>query len=247
MEIKKNMIHCGDSYKLIQSVPDKSIDCIYTDIPYLIDKGGCGSSGISQSMKRLGNSIRDFSNGIDYSVFGEFKRVMKKINLFIWCSKNQIRDILNYWVDGGCYFEILTWNKTDPTPMCNNNWLPDVEYCLYFREKGVPLNDGYNLKSKFYVGQKNLKDKADYLHPTIKPFELVERHLLHATQPGDIILDPFVGSGTTAVACKKIGRDFIAFEIDPKYCEIATLRLEEKTLYEKSLEDKGFQTIFDYI
>lgn len=72
---------------------------------------------------------------------------MKKINIFIWCSKEQIVDILNYWVNrrDKINFDILTWNKDNPTPLCNNTWLPDIEYCLYFRESGVKLNDGYEL------------------------------------------------------------------------------------------------------
>ena len=61
------------------------------------------------------------------------------------CRKDDFVDIKD------CYFEILTWNKANPTPTTNNSWLPDIEYCLYFREKGVVLNDGYELKSKWYI------------------------------------------------------------------------------------------------
>lgn len=123
------------------------------------------------------------------------------------------------------YFEILTWNKTNPTPTTNNSWLPDIEYCLYFREKGIIYNDGYELKSKWYESPANKKDKDKFNHPTIKPVELVKRHLLHTTQPGDVVLDCFMGSGTTCVACKDIGRKYIGFEISEKWFKIAQDRL----------------------
>jgi len=139
--------------------------------------------------------LASIDSGIDYAIFDDFLRVMKKVNLFIWCSKLQIQDILNWWLKvPNITFEVLVWCKLNPTPQTNNVWLPDVEYCLYFREKGVKLNKGYDYKSKWYVSGINQKDKAIYNHPSIKPFELVKRHLLHTTQKGDLILDPFIGS-----------------------------------------------------
>ena len=109
--------------------------------------------------------------------------------------------------------------------MTNNTFLPDIEYCLYFREKGVPLNDGYDLKSKWYISPINKNDKDLFNHPTIKPLELVKRHIKHTTQENDIVLDCFCGSGTTCVACKETGRRYIGMEIDPEYHKIAVDRL----------------------
>jgi DNA modification methylase len=150
---------------------------------------------------------------------------MKKVNIFIWCSKHQILYLLNYFKNIDCGFEILIWCKTNPSPTTNNIWLPDIEYCLYFREKGVPLNDGYELKSKWYQSPINKNDKDKYNHPTIKPIELVKRHLLHTTQTNDIVLDCFSGSGTTCVAAKELGRQFIGIEIDPEYHKISLDRI----------------------
>ena len=133
---------------------------------------------------------------------------------------------MNYFVrEKKCMFEILTWCKTNPTPFTKNTYLPDIEYCLMFREKGTKLNDDITLKSKFYVGKANIADKDKYKHPTIKPLELVKRHILHSTQLNDIVLDCFCGSGTTCVACKETGRRFIGMEIDPEYHKIAVDRL----------------------
>jgi len=224
--METDRIILGDAYKEIKAIPDKSIDCIYTDIPYLYETGGGGTSRIAKSIVAKRDSIEFISNGIDYSILDEFVRVMNKINCFIWCSKLQYLDILNYFVGKhGCHQEVIFWAKTNPIPQCNNTWLSDVEYCLYFRESGVPLNNGYDIKSKWYVSPINQRDKQSFDHPTIKPLELVKRHLLHATQENDLILDPFIGSGTTATACLETGRKFLGFEIDPKWHKIACDRL----------------------
>ena len=133
---------------------------------------------------------------------------------------------MKYFVDEkGCNFEILVWCKTNPTPATNNSYLPDLEYCLMFREKGCKLNDGYELKSKWHLTPINKSDKDLFNHPTIKPLELVKRHILHSTQPNDIVLDCFCGSGTTCLAAKETGRRYIGMEIDPKYHKIAVDRL----------------------
>ena len=221
-----NTITLGDSYKLIKDIPDKSIDCIYTDIPYLFADGGSSTSPLSQRIKKLKQQdLAGIIKGIDYSILKEFIRVLKKVNCFMWCSKEQILEIMNFFKSNNCMYEILTWNKTNPTPMTNNTFLPDIEYCLYFRETGVKLNDGYELKSKWYISPINKADKDKYNHPTIKPLELVKRHLLHTTKENDIVLDCFSGSGTTCVACKELNRRFIGIEIDPEYHKISIDRL----------------------
>lgn len=224
-----NKITCGDCYELIKDIPDKSVDCIYTDIPYDIDSGGGNDSELSKRIKSVQYSdLKNIRDGIDLSLLNEFMRVMKKCNCFIWCSRNQILDILNFFCkykEKKIQFTILTWNKTNPTPATNNQWLPDIEYCLYFREHSVRLNDGYELKSRWYTSATNKKYKDKFYHPTIKPTELVKRHILHATQPNDIVLDCFMGSGTTALSCKETNRKFIGFEIDKKWFDIANDRL----------------------
>lgn len=225
LEENMNSIILGDFYELIKKIPDNNIDCIYIDIPYLIDNHGYGTSQLGDRMKNKSIELSKIDKGIDMSILNEFVRVMKKINCFIWCSKLQILEILNFFDKLGCRFEILTWCKTNPSPTVNNVWLPDIEYCLYVREKGVRLNDGYSLKSKFYISPINKDDKELYKHPTIKPFDLVKRHLLHATQQNDIVFDPFSGSGTTCAVCKEINRNYLGIEIDNGFHKISNDRL----------------------
>ena len=190
-------------------------------------KGGKGQPELAERKQRSKDELRQISNGIDYTIFEEFKRVLKKINIFIWCSKLQVLDILNYFAKDNL-FEILVWCKTNPTPTTNNIWLQDIEYCLYFREKGVRLNDGYDIKHKYYVMPINTYDKKRFTHPTIKPETIVKNHLLHATKLGDTILDPFCGSGTTLKVCDDIDRKAIGFEINKQYYEIVQNRINHQ-------------------
>ena len=224
-EMINKIINC-DCYEMIKNIPDKSIDLVYIDIPYLIEDGGCSSSDLSLRIKKIQhNEIEKIRHGIDYSILDELCRIMKNIYIYIWCSKEQILDLLNYF-QGKARFNILVWCKTNPTPMTNNVWLPDLEYCVCFKSEKAPrYNDGYELKSKWYISPINKIDKDLYNHPTIKPLELVKRHILHTTQPNDIVLDCFCGSGTTCVACQETGRRFIGMEINKEYYEIAQKRL----------------------
>lgn len=241
--MKINEIQFGDAYELIKQIPDKSIDCVYTDVPYLMQSGGKGAGAFGNRIHNLiRNDMKNIIEGFDYKLLDELIRVMKKVNIFIWCNKQQILDIANYFKDYS--MEILVWAKDNPTPFTNNVWLSDLEYCLYFREKGVKLNDGYELKSKWYQSPINKSDKDDYGHPTIKPIELVKRHIAHATNENDLVLDPFMGSGTTAVACKELNRNFIGFEINEKYHKIAIDRLNGiKKNGQTSLLDTDFDLL----
>jgi DNA modification methylase len=224
--LETNKIHLGNSYELIKQIPDKSIDLIYTDIPYEF-RSGKGGGFMQQRIGRIREKeMVGLDNGIDFKIYDEFVRVLKDINLFIWLNKYQIQETLNYFLDKyDLTFEILTWNKINPIPMTSNVWLSDIEYCLYFRSRGVKLNDGYELKSKWHTSPINKSDKDEFEHPTIKPLELVKRHILHSTQPKDIVLDPFMGSGTTAVACKENDRQYLGMEIDAKWHKIAVDRV----------------------
>ncbi len=218
-----NTIQLGDCYELIKSIPDKSIDCIYTDIPYLMSFSGGGTT-INKLKKYVKNEVKNICNGINYSIFEDFIRVMKNINCFIWCSKNQILDIMNYFNQFNVDMNILTWTKTNPIPFGSSIWLSDIEYCLHFY-KEAGFNVGWENKKKNYSSPINNKDKEIFKHPTIKPIEMVKRHLLNLTKENDIVLDCFCGSGTTCVAAKELGRKYIGIEINKEYCEIAKKRI----------------------
>lgn len=221
-------IYNEDCYKAIKDIPDKSIDCVYVDIPYLFQGGGAGTSEVAQRILKMRTELQanEIYDGCDLSILPEFVRVLKNLNCFIWCSKEQIYPIMDWFMKNtDCTYQILCWCKTNPTPMCNGTWLSDIEYCLWFN-RGTKLNDGIQHKSKWYASPINKRDKDKFAHPTIKPLELVKRHLLHATQPDSVVLDCFMGSGTTAVACAETGRHYLGFEVNKKWYDVAVNRLD---------------------
>lgn len=241
-------IYLGDCYELIKRLPDNSVDLIYTDVPYDIeDNGGGGCFGekkrdyhseyekvcenteasrVWKSTSKYIDGIKELAYGIDFSILDEFCRICKKIYIYIWCSKKQILPLMNYFVgERGCRFEILTWHKTNPIPTCNGKYLSDTEYCLMFRGKETQIGGNMQTKSKYWVSPINTADKSKFAHPTIKPLQFVQNHILNSTNEGDIVLDPFIGSGTTAVAAKNLNRRYLGFEISERWYKIAKNRL----------------------
>lgn len=178
MEINK--IHLGDAYELIKQVPSKSVDLIVTDPPYEIE--GLDASGKLRGIfakdghiASYESDLHEISKGIDLKILDEFVRVMKKINCYIWCNKEQIYDYLTYFVkERGCNWEMLVWAKTNPPPFVSGHYLKDKEYCLYFWGKGVKLKPSFETGKTVYLTNKNIKDKNQYAHPTIKPEEIIE-------------------------------------------------------------------------
>ena len=220
-----NMIHLGDAYQLIKEIPDNSIDLVHIDPPYLIHAGGSGGC-FGKGDRMYHDELTELSNGVENTILEELCRVLKKINIYIWCNKNQLGQYINFFSEKGASTELLTWHKTNPIPTCNNKYLSDTEYYLFFREKGVPIYGSFETKRKYYVTGLNTKDKGIWEHPTIKPLGIVKNLIINSTNENDVVLDCFSGSGTTAVACSQLKRNFIAIEIDEKYYKLSLQRLE---------------------
>ena len=234
-----NQIYLGDAYKLIKEIPDKSIDIIITDPPYDIPK--LHHSGITKNRKNdfLDHLMTDeLGKGIDLKILDEFVRVLKNINIYIWCNKSQIYDYLTYFVkEKKCKFEILIWSKSNPIPFCGNHYLLDKEYCLYFWDDNVKVNIPFERGRTVFITTTNKEDKDQYKHPTVKPIEIIEM-LLKNSCGGGLVFDPFLGSGTTALAAKHLGLDYLGFEISEKYFKVAEDRLN-------GINQKGEMNLFD--
>lgn len=235
--IYENEIALGDAYELIRSLPDKSVDCILTDPPYLIEsiKGGrnrLGESIMSVSAELDENGIRD---GIGKGMLDEFMRVMKAPNIYIWCNLKQIKQYLDYFVgEKKLNWNLIVWHKTNAMPLCGSKYMNDCEYCLFFR-RGVRLNTEYETAHTVYNLPINQADKDDFGHPTIKPEPIIANMLSNSVPEGGIVLDPFCGSGTVPAAAKKLGMRYIGFEINPKWHKVAQDRLEGITLKDRRL------------
>lgn len=190
------------------------------------------------------NNTRFISEGISNDILKEFVRVMKKGNIYIFCNKNQLRQYFDFFGDLGWNLDLLVWNKTNCIPTINNTYLANLEYCVFARESGAPLYGSYETKSKCYTSSCNKKDKDLYLHPTIKPLQFIKNLIINSSQENQVVLDPFMGSGTTAVACKELNRQYIGFELNPKFYEIANDRLNDVTQVDKKKEQEGYMKLF---
>lgn len=216
---------CGDSYELIKLIPDKSIDLIVIDPPYEIITTGAGILK-DRKQRYLDDIENKLDKGIDYNILNEFCRIMKKLNIYIWCSKAQLEKYLSFFLDKTNIFEIIIWQKTNPVPLINGTYLSDKEYCLFFREKKSVFNTAsVETKRTVYTTKCNVNDKAKYKHPTIKPLQIIKNLIINSSNEGDIVLDCFSGSGTTCVAAKELNRNFLGIEIDPEYHKISIDRL----------------------
>ena len=207
----------------INLVKDKSIDLAIIDPPYIVHAGkGGGAFGNRNNL----SEINFMSNGFDLEILNKIEQKMKKINIYIYCSKKQVPILLEYAINKKLNYDILTFNKTNPTPLCNNKYLSDTEYIIFLRERGVKIFGNYHTKFTYYIDKVNTEDKKKYKHPTIKPLELIKRHIINSSNEGDTILDCFMGSGTTGVACMNTNRKFIGIELDENYFNIAKDRIE---------------------
>ena len=225
--LKTNEIYNIDCMEGLKLIDDNSIDLVIIDPPYLLNINNVKNLS---KMNKYANDLLNLKDGFDLKVLDLLIQKMKKINIYIYCSKRQVKDLLNYFSNKNCNHEILTWHKQNPSPLINNNYLPDTEYILFFREKGVKLYGNYHTKRKYYISLTNKVDKQKYKHPTIKPLELIEYHIENSSKEGDLILDCFAGSGTTLVGAINKNRRYIGFEIDKNYYEIAKKRIEEAVL-----------------
>ena len=218
----------SDALELLRSIPDKEVDLIVTDPPYFFEntKGG-GAFGSDN--REYHQDLDPLSSGISTEVLEEMYRVMRMPNIYIWCNIAQIPQYLNFFIKKGCRFDILTWHKTNPPPMCSNKYLSDTEYCLFFR-KGAKLYGSYSTKGKYWISPLNVADKEKYGHPTCKPEKIIRTLVENSSQRGELVCDPYLGSGTTAAVCAQIGRRFIGGDISPDYVRISKDRLKNRTI-----------------
>lgn len=221
----------ADCLDILKHLPDNCVDLVITDPPYLIKNTTAGSnSDFAKSFQKMNNELKNsgLSSGVTLDFCKEIIRLQKKINAYIWCSKSQIIDYLDFFVKKHkCNFDILCWQKLNAVPTFNNKYLTDKEYCLYFRKNGYCNPANYEDARTIFSSFINIKDKKLFKHPTIKPLDIISTLVKNSSRAGDVILDCFSGSGTTAVACHNLNWHFICIEKDPDYWAASVKRLEE--------------------
>lgn len=202
-----------------------------TDPPYKLDNHGGGQNGF-KDRKLVKNLHIDFiSKSFDMNaVFSEIERVCKKVNVVMFCSNKQVSKIMKYWEDRKYSVTLLVWKKPNPSPLSNGKYISSVEFMVFVRGKNATFNNvGYNEQLKtFEYGVPSSKNR---LHPTEKPIEMLERLIKIHSNENDTVLDMFMGSCTTGIACINTNRNFIGMEIDENYFNISLKRIDKKRKY----------------
>lgn len=224
-----NKIICGDCFEILPAIPDGSIDLIVTDPWYEIDVNG-GSGIMNRENVTVFKKIHE-NGGFTFDVLpflSQCRRVLRIFNAYFWCSVKQLPVYLNWAIENGLIFDVLTWHKNNPAPLCFNGHLGDTEYCVFMRESGAHWNNGF--RREVYRSYWVTPRIQGIDHPCAKPLEIMKTHILVSSDPDQIVLDPCCGSGTTPVAAKGLDRQFIGIEINPDYVRIAEDRLRQEEL-----------------
>jgi len=204
-------LYLGDCLEIMRTMPDKSVDAVITDPPYGIgrDKGFGGFEGF----EGFGTPIARTQYKGDWDdkrpdavYFDEVLRIGKTILIFGGNFFSDYLPVSNHWI---------AWDKRNTMPTfgdCELIWT------------NIKRNS-VKMITKEYNGL--IGKEAERFHATQKPLKIIHWLINKYTNPGDTILDPFMGSGTTGVACVQTGRNFIGIEIDPGYFKIAEKRIHD--------------------
>ena len=220
----------GDVLDELSFISDNYFDMAVIDPPYLLNKttGGISKTGLVDKWQgNIKGSDRkvNIQNDIKFEEWlPEVYRVMKgNSHCYIWTNDKNLADLQRAAEKVGFRLHnILIWKKSNITP---NRWyMKNCEFILFlYKGKAKPIKNK-GCSHFFEYKNKNGKDK---LHPTEKPVDLIKELILNSSDENDLVLDCFMGSGSTGVACMETNRRFYGIEIDEKYYKIAEERLKK--------------------
>lgn len=200
----------------IQKIASASIDTIITDPPYFIGMTHNGKKGNYNDLIIM----KPFFD----SLFSEFSRVIKENGkVYIFCDWRTYAFYYPLLLKHISVRNMLVWDKISG-PGSSYAFTHEL---ILFAEKDTPYMKGSNIFRIPGFSAEAKKTNGEMLHPTQKPVEVIEKLITDSTKEGDLVLDCFMGSGTTAVAAKKLNRNFIGFEIQEKYITISENRLKQ--------------------
>lgn len=222
-------LRLGNAIEILKTIPNESIDCIVTDPPYKIITGGDSNGknsvrpkGILKGNRELMRTVPKFNEWLP-----ELFRVLKNgTQNYIMVNSSNLLKMANEIEKAGFKIQnFLVWQKNNCTP--SQFYMKNCEYTIFFRKgKSKYINDigGSKTVHSFdnIIGNK--------VHPTEKPIELMEFYIKNSTNENETVLDPFMGSGTTGIACKKLNRRFIGIELQEDYFSIAEKRVEKNII-----------------
>jgi len=247
-ELPLDRILMGDCIEAMRALPAKSVDLIFADPPYNLQLGGDLSRPDGSHVDAVTDDWDKFDSLAIYDRFtrewlAEAKRILKD-NGSIWVigSYHNIFKVgsaiqdLGYWI-----LNDIIWRKANPMPNFKGTRFTNAHETLIWASTGEgakytfnyrsmkTLNDELQMRSDWEFpicgGPERLKKNGVKVHPTQKPEALIYRILLACSKPGDVVLDPFFGTGTTGAVAKRLGRHWIGIEREPIYIEAAEERI----------------------
>lgn len=215
-------LHLGDCLEVMKSIPDKSVDLVLTDPPYNIAK-----ENNFHTMGRAGIDFGEWDKGFDlFTYIDQVSRILKKDGSFVvfnaWKNLGAIADYAEK--QGFDTKDMIRLEKSNPMPRNRDRrYITDYECAIWFTKKGAKWT--FNRQDEKYQRPKFVASIESGLHPTQKNLKLMEELVKIHSNESDCVIDPFMGSGTTGVACKNLNRNFIGIEQDADYFEIAKKRI----------------------
>lgn len=227
MEINK--IYNEDCLEGMKRITNGTVDLVVTDPPYrTTSRGDNGSSGgmLKDKLTKQGMIFR-YNNITPEQYIPELYRILKDgSHCYIMTNNVNLISTLNTAVSCGLHFvKSLIWNKGNK--IMGHSYMSQFEYILFFRKGKFKKINNCGTSDIIYIPSKKQKGpNGKNLHDTEKPVNLMELLIDNSSNSGDVICDPFIGIGTTAVACMNTGRNFIGFEMDKGYYDIACDRID---------------------
>jgi len=212
----------GDCLERMKEIPDGSVDMILTDPPYRMTRRGksCRPNWMKSGM---GDNVFSGELPCFNSWINECYRVMRDGHLYVFTNTNSLQEILNSCTNAGFKLHNVISMIKD-TGMPNRWYYKQTELVLFFRKGAAkPIND-YTSRDNVKVTMP--KASTGKLHITQKPLDFIAKLVSNSTISGNIVLDLFMGSGTTGVACVNLNRSFIGIELDANYFKIAQERIQ---------------------
>ena len=226
--IENIQLYNGECLDVMKNIPSNSIQLAIIDPPYKLNKTTGGLSVTEFNSKWQGNlkasdKTANIINDIKFKDWlpDVYRVLAENSHCYLWVNDKNLSDLQTEAEKVGFRLHnILVWKKNNCTP---NKWyMKNCEFILFLHKgKSFPIN---NLGDAQFYDCLNINGK-DKLHPTQKPLDYTERMILNSSKEGDCVLDCFMGSGTTGVSAKKLGRKFIGIEIDNKHFNIAENRI----------------------
>lgn len=231
-------LKCGDCLELTRNIPDNSVDLVLTDIPFNISREN-NFKTMKDRTGRNGIDFGEWDKGFEESCLAEFVSKVKKGGSVVIFHAFEQFDQVRFALKDMQLKDKLIWLKTNPMPRNRDRrYIGNIEMLSWYVKPGGKWT--FNRQSPTYDGSVLTYPSESgggfkRYHPCQKNVKMLEEIIRRHTNSGDVVFDPFMGSGSTGVACVNTNRRFIGMELDPKYYSVAKQRTH--TAQEEALKN----------